>query len=301
MNENQGNAPRPIDDQALGSALGRAIGTRRESLNRVPPVADALKRSAAAARARRVRRTVAGVAAAVVLLVGGLIAGNTLGGDDGDGTVRVATELTGDATTAAPAPSARPPTTLDKADSTDGGAAGVSPSAAAEFSAVEDPESSAAVDGSPTDGSGGTGIVVSVSTSPSPAEPDSDSPSLEDSANEIAARYTAVSVSESHSCARRTNGTITCWGNNADGQSDAPAGQFNAVVAGGNSNAGYSCGERPDETITCWGNNADGQTDPPAGQFTAVAAGNSHACGLRTPSTIMCWGSLLRKIRVAAF
>ena len=50
-------------------------------------------------------------------------------------------------------------------------------------------------------------------------------------------------------CGLRTNGTITCWGFNNDGQAIAPGGQYSAVTAGGN----HSCGLRTDGTIICWG------------------------------------------------
>ncbi|MDE0606163.1 MAG: RCC1 domain-containing protein, partial [Acidimicrobiaceae bacterium] len=80
--------------------------------------------------------------------------------------------------------------------------------------------------------------------------------------------------------------TITCWGDNDDGQADPPTGTFKAVTAGWS----HSCGLRTDDTITCWGDNDDGQADPPTGNFKAVTAGGFHSCGLRTDDTITCWG-----------
>ena len=208
MTENQDNDPRPSDDQALGAALGAAIGRRSESLNRIPPIAGVIERSAAAANARRIRRTLVSVAA-VAALITGLTTWITLGGDSRDENIRVATETTTDATTAKPAPPERPSTPPETADEV-GAVEPPEPStavdgplaAAAELNTVEDPEPSTAVDGPPAEGNGGTRIVESASTTPSPAEPGSDSPSLEASANELVARYTAVSVSDSHSCAR---------------------------------------------------------------------------------------------------
>ena len=41
----------------------------------------------------------------------------------------------------------------------------------------------------------------------------------------------------------------TCWGNNPDGNTDAPDGEFTAVSPG----YWYTCGLRTDGTITCWG------------------------------------------------
>ena len=103
---------------------------------------------------------------------------------------------------------------------------------------------------------------------------------------QTAGPYSAVTAGNLHSCGLRTDATITCWGRNDRGQSDAPAGGFSAVTAGSN----HSCGLRTDNTITCWGLNDYGQTDAPDGQFTAVTAGLHHSCGLRTDNTIACWG-----------
>ena len=103
---------------------------------------------------------------------------------------------------------------------------------------------------------------------------------------ESTGRYTAVTAGYSHSCGLRTDGTITCWGDNGDGRATAPAGQYSAVTAG----SVHSCGLRTDGTITCWGLNNFGEATAPAGQYSAVTAGGLHSCGLRTNGTITCWG-----------
>ncbi len=89
-----------------------------------------------------------------------------------------------------------------------------------------------------------------------------------------------------HSCGLRTDNTITCWGSNEDGESDAPGGSFEAVTAGGS----HTCGLRSDGTITCWGYNGHGQTNAPDAAFKAVSAGSLHTCALRSDDTITCWG-----------
>lgn len=96
----------------------------------------------------------------------------------------------------------------------------------------------------------------------------------------------AVSAALTHTCGVHTNHSVTCWGENQFGQSDAPAGSFTAVSAG----TWHSCGVRTDGTITCWGNNSHGQSDDPQGLFSAVSAGEYHTCGLRTDATVSCWG-----------
>ena len=107
-------------------------------------------------------------------------------------------------------------------------------------------------------------------------------------------RYSAVASGSEHSCGLRTDGTITCWGMNVGGQVDAPAGRYSAVTAGGqfsSSRGGHSCGLRTDRTITCWGYNHVGRTDAPAGRYGAVSAGGDHSCAMRTDGTIACWGN----------
>ena len=101
-----------------------------------------------------------------------------------------------------------------------------------------------------------------------------------------AGTFKAVTAGYEHSCGLRSNNTITCWGSNNHAQADAPSGTFKAVTAG----FIHSCGLRSNNTITCWGNNGSGQTVAPAGTFKAVTAGGLHSCGLRSNNTITCWG-----------
>ena len=63
------------------------------------------------------------------------------------------------------------------------------------------------------------------------------------------ASFTAVAAGYRHSCGLRTDGSITCWGDDEFGQASPPSGSFTAVTAGGH----HSCGLRTDGTITCWG------------------------------------------------
>ena len=98
--------------------------------------------------------------------------------------------------------------------------------------------------------------------------------------------FKAVSVGEEHSCGLSTSGTITCWGYNDDGQSNEPSGSFKDVSAGNY----HICGLSTSGTVTCWGWNSNGQADAPSGSFKAVSAGLRHSCGLSTSGTITCWG-----------
>ncbi|MXZ29910.1 MAG: hypothetical protein F4236_05455 [Acidimicrobiia bacterium] len=58
----------------------------------------------------------------------------------------------------------------------------------------------------------------------------------------------------------RADAAVVCWGDNEDGQADAPAGAYIAVAAG----RSHSCALRRDHTATCWGATATdlhGDTD----------------------------------------
>jgi len=98
--------------------------------------------------------------------------------------------------------------------------------------------------------------------------------------------YKALSLGSTHSCAIRTDDTLTCWGDGEHGKLESPAGQFKAVSSG----QAHSCAIRMDNTLTCWGRNANGQADAPAGEFVAVSAGNIGSCAIGADNTITCWG-----------
>ena len=102
----------------------------------------------------------------------------------------------------------------------------------------------------------------------------------------IASRHDTLSVGYEHACGVKTDGTITCWGEEEFGRTIAPAGKFVSVGAGGY----HTCGVRADGTIACWGRNNYGQSSPPSGKFVSVSAGPHHTCGVRADGTIACWG-----------
>ncbi|MYA16795.1 MAG: hypothetical protein F4Z28_08510, partial [Gammaproteobacteria bacterium] len=77
-----------VEELELGEALGRALREQPETAWTTPPVSLIAERAAARARARAARRTVAGVAAAAALIIGGVVVWNGLDGD-GTGTVVV--------------------------------------------------------------------------------------------------------------------------------------------------------------------------------------------------------------------
>ena len=79
------------DDLELGAAVGRALRDRSQTVWAPPPVSLIKERAAARARARVARRSLASIAASAVLIIGGVVAWNALGGD-GAGTVVVSAE-----------------------------------------------------------------------------------------------------------------------------------------------------------------------------------------------------------------
>lgn len=123
-----------------------------------------------------------------------------------------------------------------------------------------------------------------------------------------------------HTCARRTDLSIWCWGNNGAGQvgngaSGAPVPTpFRVMFAGSPLNVtalaagnAHTCAVRTDGAAFCWGYNSVGQIGdgfsgvPPRTTpvpvvssgvaFTKLAAGTDHTCGISTAGAIYCWGS----------
>lgn len=99
--------------------------------------------------------------------------------------------------------------------------------------------------------------------------------------------FKQVEAGYDHTCAIRTDATVACWGANASGQASPPSGTFTQVSAG----VEYSCGIKSDSSLACWGNNDDSQLAVPAGSFTQVSAGSYHACGIKSNGALACWGN----------
>ena len=98
--------------------------------------------------------------------------------------------------------------------------------------------------------------------------------------------YKAIAAGGDHSCAIRTDDTITCWGYNDFGQADAPEGTYKAISAGGV----RTCAIRTDGTLACWGYLFSGQADPPSGTYKSLSTSGDHTCAIRADDAIVCWG-----------
>jgi alpha-tubulin suppressor-like RCC1 family protein len=70
-----------------------------------------------------------------------------------------------------------------------------------------------------------------------------------------------VSAGYGHTCALQTDGTVSCWGYDSDGQASVPAGlgTVSAISAG----FYHTCALKTDSKVVCWGSNAYGQSTVP--------------------------------------
>ena len=123
-----------------------------------------------------------------------------------------------------------------------------------------------------------------------------------------------VSTGQNHTCARKGDGTLWCWGYDADGElgdgtmnGSSPPEQVAALgTAVAQVSTGYfhTCARKTDGTLWCWGKNDSGQLgdgtaitrDSPVlvaglgSSVAAVSAGNDHTCALENDGTVWCWG-----------
>ncbi len=161
----------------------------------------------------------------------------------------------------------------------------------------------------------GTGTSGSATSSPTPV----DVTGLNDAVELVV----APGSDHSHSCARRGDGAVLCWGRNysgqiGNGQHGGTGGQWihastPTLVAGLGGAAQqvvvgsqFSCALRDDGRVLCWGDDSDGVIgydsrdhsisatpalrDNPTGIVRLMAAGG-HACALDEEARLHCWGN----------
>ncbi|MCC5950510.1 MAG: hypothetical protein JJU45_00290 [Acidimicrobiia bacterium] len=128
------------------------------------------------------------------------------------------------------------------------------------------------------------------------------------------AGVTAVAAGANHTCALLADATVSCWGDDAAGQtgSGTPGGTTEqpAVVAGLSgvvaiaAGANHTCALLDTAAVSCWGDNAAGQTGTgsPGGvtaeptvvgglsSAAALAAGANHTCATQADGQARCWG-----------
>ena len=130
---------------------------------------------------------------------------------------------------------------------------------------------------------------------------------------------TAIASGGAHNCVLHTDGTVSCWGYNDDGQlgngesgnrdylsptvfSPIPAkvpsiNNATAIATGRN----HTCALLEDRTVSCWGNFHMGHSwyvdinkEPvkinDVRDAVKIVAGYFHTCALHTDGTVTCWG-----------
>src|SRR5262249_48794973 len=117
-----------------------------------------------------------------------------------------------------------------------------------------------------------------------------------------------------HTCARKSDGTVWCWGRNAEGQlgignltqKTTPVQVTSLGTSASQISSGifHTCARKTDGTAWCWGYNANGQLGdgtmanrtapvqvPVLGTgATDLSAGSSHTCARKTDGRLLCWG-----------
>lgn len=134
----------------------------------------------------------------------------------------------------------------------------------------------------------------------------------------------SVAVGARSACAQMNNGTVRCWGNNADGglgNNSTVSSNYPVQVSGINGLAtsarsiavgsGFACAVLTTNTVRCWGTNASGQLGNnttarslvPVTVVTStgtldgvstVSLGAQHACAIQTVAgvpMVRCWGN----------
>lgn len=131
------------------------------------------------------------------------------------------------------------------------------------------------------------------------------------------ADWSSVSAGHRHTCARKLNRRMFCWGDNFTGQlgngrtsasgSAVPVevGAHTADWAGVTAGAWHTCARKTNRQLFCWGRDTVGalgddavfasRTTPVqvAGRHTdwaSIDAGYFHACGIRAAERLFCWG-----------
>ena len=124
-----------------------------------------------------------------------------------------------------------------------------------------------------------------------------------------------VSAGDSHTCARKTDGTLWCWGYNNQGTlgdgtttrrtSPVQVTALGASVVEVSAGGAQTCARKADGTLWCWGGNSDGavgdgtmtdaltpvQVTALGSDVAEVDAGNAFTCARKTDNTLWCWGA----------
>lgn len=101
---------------------------------------------------------------------------------------------------------------------------------------------------------------------------------------------TKIAAGGYHTLALHTDGTISAWGSNNQGQCDIPQGLSNVVeLAGG---WGHSIALKADGTVEAWGYNPYGSATVPRGlvDVVSISTVSHHNLALKSDGTVVGWG-----------
>lgn len=121
-----------------------------------------------------------------------------------------------------------------------------------------------------------------------------------------------VRAGEHHTCARRRDGSVWCWGNASNGQRGTAASGPTPAPISGISNAArlavgvlHTCAVRRTRSVACWGRASDGELGNgsttgsssvpvdvrlPA-DVLSVSAADTGTCAARADGSVRCWGN----------
>jgi len=102
-------------------------------------------------------------------------------------------------------------------------------------------------------------------------------------------QFVEISSGETHTCALRDDGTVSCWGLNDFGQASPPEGKFFVTVASGSL---HSCGITRDGSVSCWGSENLAAAYPAEEMFASIDVGFLSSCGIREDGVTFCWGEV---------
>jgi alpha-tubulin suppressor-like RCC1 family protein len=126
--------------------------------------------------------------------------------------------------------------------------------------------------------------------------------------------FRMVSAGQSHTCALRPTGTVTCWGRNDDGELGTGSTNSSVTIGTATGIAGavaiaagssHTCALIVGGSVMCWGVNSYGQVGtwtfgadvgrptavPGITDAVAVTAGGFHSCVIHAGGTASCWGA----------